>query len=453
MTAVLAGLTLYCIAIGVVQLTFLLGLGMMEARRMKREGSSGHANASPWAPDAVFALVPCLDEELVIGPTVKALVEHDPLIRVVVVDDASDDATAQTARDAGGERVTVVRRELPVARQGKGPALNSGFAHVVETVEREGLDPDRVLVVVMDADGRLSERAMRKVAELFEDPQLGGAQLGVRIRNRRDNVLATIQDCEFWGIAALGQLGRVRTHTVSLGGNGQFARLTALRSVGDEPWAAALTEDLDLAITLTVSGWRLSSRADCWVSQQGLTRVRPLIRQRTRWFQGHMTTALTRLGELWRAPSLSNAAVLEVSSYLLIPFVIVLPWSVLSQVGLFTSISQIAHQGLPVTGSGLPGPAWLLPLTIWYLMSFFPTIVCGLVYARREPDISLLGAIALAHLLVLWNYVLFISCWAGLWRIVRGQKGWVKTARLHEPARSDAVAATGQLAATGAGSR
>ena len=97
---------------------------------------------------------------------------------------------------------------------------------------------------------------------LFGDPKVGGAQLGVRIRNRRANQLTAIQDCEFWGIAALGQLGRMRTRTVSLGGNGQFTRLTALQSIGDEPWSPALTEDLDLAVTLAIGGWHLTSTPD-----------------------------------------------------------------------------------------------------------------------------------------------------------------------------------------------
>lgn len=444
MSALLAGLTLYCVAIGIVQLTFLLGLGAVESRRMRRASSAADGEAPAWEPESLFAIVPCLNEALVIGPTVTALLEADPRLRVVVVDDASDDETGEAARLGGGgdSRLQVLRRELPEAQLGKGPALNHAFAHITARVDAEGLDPERVLVVVMDADGRLSPGAVGKVGALFADPEVGGAQLGVRIRNRADNVLATIQDCEFWGIAALGQLGRVRTHTVSLGGNGQFARLSALRSIGDAPWSDALTEDLDLAITMTIAGWRLSSRPDAWVSQQGLTGVRPLIRQRTRWFQGHMTTALTRMGDLWRSPSLSNASLLEVTSYLLIPFVIVLPWSVLSQVGLLTAGSQLADRGLPTGDSGLPGPTWLLPLLVWYLLSFLPTIICGLVYARREPAISLLGAIALAHLLVVWNYVLFISCWAALFRMVRGRTGWVKTARLDEGAGPPLAGAT-----------
>jgi cellulose synthase/poly-beta-1,6-N-acetylglucosamine synthase-like glycosyltransferase len=285
----------------------------------------------------------------------------------------------------------------------------------------------------MDADGRRSSGALDVVAPLFADDEVGGVQLGVRIRNRGDNVLARIQDCEFWGIAALGQLGRMRTGTVSLGGNGQFTRLAALRSIGEDPWTDALTEDLALAVTLNIGGWRLTSTPEAWVSQQGLTTLRPLVRQRTRWFQGHMTTAIGRMGDVWRAPALPNGAVLEMSSYLLIPFFIVLPWSVLSQLALYSALVDGGPQ-LEYGGWGLAGIA---SFTLWYLLSFSPTLLCGIIYARRQPDIGVVRAIVLAHLLMAWNYILFAACWSAVVRMVRGRTGWVKTARIDEGTAKD----------------
>jgi cellulose synthase/poly-beta-1,6-N-acetylglucosamine synthase-like glycosyltransferase len=430
-TSILGGLTLFCVAIGLVQLTFLLGLGWSETRRARRAPLS--ADAPPWRPAAIFALVPCLNEATVIGATVGSLLDQHPDLRVVVIDDASDDDTARIAEQAGGDRVVVLRRTLPEARLGKGPALNDAFAEIQRLVADEGHDSSEVIVLVMDADGQLSPGAIGQVAPLFADERVGGAQLGVRIRNRRDNLLAAIQDCEFWGIAALGQMGRMRTRTVSLGGNGQFTRLAALESVGGQPWFRSLTEDLDLAVTLAVRGWHLTSTPDAWVSQQGLTRVRPLLRQRTRWFQGHMTVATTRLGEVWRSPSLPNLAVLEMTSYLLIPFILVLPWSVLSQISLVSTLRDLSSFAPPVD-TGLPGPRWLLPIAFWYVMSFAPTILCGYIYSRREKDISAIRAVVFSHVLVLWNYVLFLACWRGVLRMVTGRTGWDKTARVAEGA-------------------
>lgn len=431
MTSILSGLTLFCVALGLVQLAFLLGLGWSESRRARRDAR--RADAPTWSPAAIFALVPCLNEATVIGATVRSLLEQHPDLRVVVIDDASDDETSLLAAEAGGDRVIVLRRTLPDARLGKGPALNHAFAEIERVVAEEGHDSADVMVMVMDADGHLSPGAIGHVAPLFADERVGGAQLGVRIRNRRDNVLAAIQDCEFWGIAALGQMGRMRTRTVSLGGNGQFTRLAALESVGGQPWSRSLTEDLDLAVTLSIRGWHLTSTPEAWVSQQGLTRVRPLLKQRTRWFQGHMTVATTRLSEVWRSPSLPNLAVLEMTSYLLIPFILVLPWSVLSQFSLLSTLTNL-RSFAPPADTGMPGPAWLLPIVFWYGMSFAPTILCGYIYSRREEDISPVRAILFSHVLVLWNYVLFLACWRGVFRMVLGRTGWDKTARVAEPA-------------------
>ncbi len=93
-----------------------------------------------------YFLIPCLNEEAVIASTVGALRDPAGGCRVVVVDDGSDDATGELARAAGGDQVTVVRRELPLARQGKGAALNAGFRHVVADVAARGLDARRVIV-------------------------------------------------------------------------------------------------------------------------------------------------------------------------------------------------------------------------------------------------------------------------------------------------------------------
>ena len=101
----------------------------------------------------------------------------------------------------------MVRRELPDARRGKGPALNAGFAYLLHDAWRPGGIPaSRITVCVMDADGRLSEGALDVVLPLFDDPRVGGVQLAVRIRNRT-SVLTVMQDLEFWGVCAVAQLG------------------------------------------------------------------------------------------------------------------------------------------------------------------------------------------------------------------------------------------------------
>ncbi len=439
------------------QLVAVLGLGLIclglayffaglfaGVRALHRGGSSlGHAarthhyagtdDTDGRAPSRVpaatwlYFIIPALNEAAVIAGTVRAIFAEAPGAVIVVVDDASSDGTAGAARAAAAGRVLVVERRLPKARLGKGPALNSGFRAVVRDSRRRGLNPDRVLVVVMDADGRLSVGATAHVAAMFAaEPHLGGVQLAVRIRNR-DRVLTRMQDLEFWGLSALTQLGRNRFGTVGLGGNGQFSRLSALLSIGRDPWSAALTEDLDLGISLRVAGWSLRTTPDASVDQEGLDQIRQLLRQRTRWLQGHMTCA-RRIPQIWATPHLSTAACLELCLNLVVPWLFLLIWSVLIHLLYLELALKLASAGPSIYGTSAASRA-VYGVSL-YLLSFLPNLVIGYVYHRRDPEVSLPKGLAYGHLAVGFNYLYFLAAWRGVGRMLIGRAGWDKTSRL-----------------------
>jgi 1,2-diacylglycerol 3-beta-glucosyltransferase len=374
-----------------------------------------------------YFLVPCLNEELVIGRTIKALLA-DRRARVVVVDDGSDDATSAVAAAVAPGRVTVVRRELPEARLGKGPALNTGLAAILHDAAVHRIAASQVIICVMDADGELSPRALDEVLPLFSDPAVGGVQLGVKIRNT-GSLLTTLQDLEFWGVAAIGQMGRNATGTVSLGGNGQFTRLTALLTLGREPWRPRLTEDLDLGLALSVAGWRLLSTPRAHVTQQGVPTVKALIRQRTRWYQGHLE-ASEWLGEVWSSPKVSHLAMIEITLYLMIPWVLVLPWSLCMNYNIVMTVGWWMGwaAGPPIGNTPLEEFA---SITVWYLTSFFPLWTAGFLYNKQRPG-NFLRALLIGHLLFVGNYIAYVACWRALFRYLRGSRGWAKTKRVDE---------------------
>lgn len=415
-------LAVVIVGLGLCYLFLTASAGVLHERRAR-----GLEPPDGPEPSIVFFLIGCLNEELVIGSTLENLLS-DPRARVVVVDDGSDDATGTIAAAADPVRVTVVRREPPNARLGKGKALNDGLAHIRRAVAAEGLDPADVLICVMDADGELSEGCLDAVLPLFRDPEVGGAQLMVRIRNRA-TLLGLIQDMEFFGLTATVQVGRVATGTVSLGGNGQFARLTALDGLEGDPWSESLTEDLDLTISLLANGWKLTSTPHAHVSQQAVEQLRPLLRQRTRWYQGHMTCG-RRLPELWRSPRLSHAGALEVTAYLGVPWLQVLPWSILFHIGLWETYLTISQHGWDIFGRSAEARA--IGLVLWGALVFAPCIVNGYLYSRRMRSYGIVRSLALAHLLLLSAYISYIACWRALYRIVRGRRGWEKTRRTQE---------------------
>ena len=263
-------------------------------------------------------LVPALNEEVTIADSVARLVEL-PLERlhVVVIDDGSDDGTARVLAGLARPGLHVLRREPPDAREGKAAALNHGF-HALGELLPSGSDPDEVIVVVVDADGRLHPDAPRFAAAHFADPSVGGVQSLVRIYNR-GRLLTWLQDVEFSVFGFLFQAGRTAWGTAGMGGNGQFNRLSALRAVADHrgPWRDRLTEDQDLGLRLAAAGWLGRQELRAVVEQQGLPGLRRLFRQRTRWSQGNLQ-AIGLVGPVAGARVPLRARIEQVA-YLLMP--------------------------------------------------------------------------------------------------------------------------------------
>ena len=265
---------------------------------MRRQPALGGESEYLW----VF-FVPALNEEVTIADTVQRLVDLKVTNKVMmIIDDGSTDATPQILADIGDPDLSVLRRDAPNAQQGKGAALNNAWAILHE---RLSADPrwaafplDRVLVTVVDADGRLDIDFADAVAGHFYDPAIGGVQLRVEIYNTW-SVLARLQDVEFRVYGALYQMGRAAWGTAGMGGNGQINRLSALDDVaryngevGEAvPWRDRLTEDQDLGISLLACNWRAGQELRAAVHQQGLANPRRLLRQRTRWAQGCLQAA------------------------------------------------------------------------------------------------------------------------------------------------------------------
>jgi glycosyltransferase involved in cell wall biosynthesis len=111
----------------------------------------------------VIAVIPAYRCAQSIGPVVEGVRRH--LDRVLVVDDGSDDATAETAAAAGAEVVRLSEN------QGKGAALRHGIAAALER------SPPAVLL--LDADG---QHDPADVPTLVEPWQRGEADLVIGSR-------------------------------------------------------------------------------------------------------------------------------------------------------------------------------------------------------------------------------------------------------------------------------
>ncbi len=391
-----------------------------------------------------FIVVAALNEAKVISNTVCSLLALDQdrgPVRVIVVDDASDDGTGELVSSLASARVEVLRREMPDARRGKGDALNAAFHRIFTEVLDRGLDPARVIVGVVDGDGRLDPDATAIVGRYFDAPEVGAVQLRVRISNRRSGWLTRFQDYEFLTFSALTQSARRHLGSVGLGGNGQFTRLRALQDMAAErgaeagpsggPWTACLTEDLDLGLRLALAGWRNEFATGAEVRQQGVASLSRVVRQRTRWLHGHI--------QCWRfLPTLARSAlptatVLDLAWYLLAPATCL----VLSIVFGLTVPLLFVVGGWNALVTG--GVTWSWWYAVAYAASFGPAMALAGMYRRQAGDVCWVRALVLAHLLWLYNYVWYAAVWRAVGRVATGRRGWAKTARVAEPAALSAT--------------
>ncbi len=417
---------LLCILASLVSLIVLIARAASYRRRTRASDRRSRFESGEQEYLWVF-MVPALNEEITIQDSVGRLrdveVTHK---RILVINDGSSDRTGQILAEMTDPELTVLTRVPPNARQGKSEALNDAWRYLHRSIlgagRYAGWDPERVIVAIVDADGRLDREAWRVTAQ-FEDARVGGVQSQVRIYNRH-GFITWAQDLEFGVFGSVFQLGRVGWGTSNMGGNGQFNRLAALDSVAvtdaagaQGPWIGGrLTEDQDIGLRLIHAGWRGSQSATVTIEQQGLHSLRALYRQRTRWSQG----AWQVLDLLW--PSTRNRHIGFVARvdqlwYLLTPFVQAI-------VGLSVVLSAV------FLGFGLYRPHWsLFIIVLFYIFSAAPGIAGVFFTRRRRGVLPFLQNLLLAHLYLVYSWLIYPVVYRALLRQIFGLRSWAKTKR------------------------
>lgn len=407
----------------------------------RRRAEEGDPELFEW-----HAFVPCRDEAVVIAETLSRMREQFPRMHVWVIDDASTDGTAEIVQRLAADdpRIHTVMRTLPNARAGKGAALNAAYAELDRwRDENDSLGDDRTIVTVLDADGSLAPNALRQVAgpDAFGSDIVGAVQVAVRMANRDDprptrggasaqawaRYLIRMQDIEFRTTIAAMQVLRMRTVSVGLGGNGQFARLSALRAASEAegaPWGDALLEDYEVGLRIMLAGYRTVYAHDTFVSQEALPSARRLLTQRTRWCQGGLQCA-RYLPKIYTSRSFSNAGALEAAYFLAVPYI--------QLVGLV--LWPTVAVALIVGGAQSPGglaawamaSSWIVPL--WLVTGVLPFTLWPLIYVRREERRSLAHGLLWGVGYWLYMYQSYVCVARAFGRIVAGKRGWTKTRR------------------------
>ena len=195
----------------------------------------------------ITVVVPARDEEHRIAGVLAPLVDAPGVIEVLVVDDRSEDRTAEVAL-AHGARV-IDGGELPRGWIGKPWALQQGLVAAQGDV-----------VVFLDADVQPDPALPAAVAALLDDADLASAQLGFTIPDDAQRVLhPALLATLIYRLGPLDTTMRVPAAVAAINGQCFAVRKRELVAVGGFGLIAGIpTDDIALARSLAAAGWRIA---------------------------------------------------------------------------------------------------------------------------------------------------------------------------------------------------
>ncbi|HLA64390.1 MAG TPA: glycosyltransferase family 2 protein [Rhodothermales bacterium] len=234
---------------------------------------------------AITVVIPCHNEEQVVGTGIEALLRADyPADRLTLIplNDRSSDGTREII-DAYAARYP--GRIHPFHRTGGKPGKAAALGEVMA-----GITTD--VVLVFDADYVPGRDLLKQLAAPFCDPEVGAVMGRVVPMNTGSNLLTRLLEMERTGGYQVDQQARMNLRLVpQYGGTVGGIRRSALNAVGG--WADdSLTEDTEATCRLLAGGWKVAyaNRSECYEEVPETWPVR--IRQIRRWARGHTAAAL-----------------------------------------------------------------------------------------------------------------------------------------------------------------
>jgi 1,2-diacylglycerol 3-beta-glucosyltransferase len=346
------------------------------------ESTADGAASVPPVPQ-VDVVVAARDEEAVIGSLVERVLRlRWPADRLLlwVVDDGSEDGTALRLKElqAIHPRLRVLRRDRD-AGGGKSGALNA----VLERLEGRWM-------FVLDADADLSADVLERVVPYAEAGSWAAVQLRKAEANAAHNWLTRAQAMEMAFDAIIQESRLAQGGVAELRGNGQLLRRDGVLTAGGFN-EATITDDLDLSFRFLLAGLPIGVLWDPPVSEEAVSTLPALWRQRQRWAEGGLQRFLD-YGDQLLSNRLSGSQKWDVGSFFILQYL--LPVMVAADMGsalltrtlpglwLFPFI-MLTFSGYCITagcrrgGEGPPVPPATLisvPLAVVYLLHWFVVI-------------------------------------------------------------------------------
>lgn len=254
--------------------------------------------ADPSVLPRVVVLVPAWNEQLVLRFSIDRMMRLDypsDRLRVVVVDDASDDGTAELLEAKQADypgRVIALRREH--GGQGKAQTLNYGLREVLADAWAEA-------VLITDADVVLEPTALRRLTRHFADPEVGAVTAFIREASEPPNWLNRYIGYEYCAAQAAGRRAQnVLGAQACLAGGAQLHTRANLEALGGQIDTSTLAEDTMTTFRTQLDGRRVifDGNAQCLAEEPA--EITGLWKQRLRWARGNVQVTRQLSGVFFR---------------------------------------------------------------------------------------------------------------------------------------------------------
>ncbi len=303
----------------------------------------------------VTVLIPAHNEDKVVDnllQNITQLVYPKNKLEVLLINDGSTDNTGAIADEYAHQYgfIKVLHRSGSDAGRGKAAALNAGLRQTHGEI-----------ILCFDADYLPHPDLITRLAEKFEDPNVGAVQGRPVVLNEPQNLVTRIVTLERIGGFRVDEEARdVLGLVPQFGGTVGGFRRSALKSFGgfDENM---LTEDTDLTFQIYLAGYKIRYANDAECYEEAVDNWRAYWRQRHRWAKGHMQVCFKHAFNVVKSKKMTFKQKID---GLLILHIYFMP--------LLTVLSFFAGGFLILNGSQIAGLLWFaVPVMLYSFVGNF----------------------------------------------------------------------------------
>ncbi|MBD3209384.1 glycosyltransferase family 2 protein [Candidatus Woesearchaeota archaeon] len=191
--------------------------------------------------NSISIIIPAHNEAPYLKATIDAVLQADFVgeKQVIVVDDASKDATARIARSC--KKVRLIRN---VAQLGKAASINRALKQATGDI-----------IAIVDADSVIRKNALEEMAKELSRDGVGGATGVVLVKNRNELINMWVHIEQLYNSLMRLIMSKVNANIVTPGPLSMYKR-SALKKLGGFS-TDGFSEDINVSIRLIRAGYRI----------------------------------------------------------------------------------------------------------------------------------------------------------------------------------------------------